>query len=225
MKKWFTLIELVVAIIIISFVFVGIVTLARVASDFTNKARAEIVGINLAREWMEAIYTHRNSNRLSSSTDASERDSKRLCIDKDCTHKFGGAINPWQPSWKNPGIFKLNYTSGSTSFTLITGSSQQNLDNAINFDVSIPTLKLENEDYLNPDVKQVWTFYRAILDLGVYSKDSSTRWWDLVNENTATTWPREFRFCSKVSYDSAWPLGKWNITLCWAITNYIDDVE
>jgi hypothetical protein len=99
-------------------------------------------------------------------------------------------------------------------------------------------LLLESLDFLwwiSPD--SAGKFYRGIVWLWLYQKDSNDAWWysiDCINwdsdyipkniwwwtEPGSKCWdnhPKEFRFCSRVEYEKQF---KWKVELCGAITNY-----
>ncbi len=211
---WFTIVELLGAIIVISVALLSILWLLRVAVTYTNKTRQETIAINLAREGIEWVYNRRNTNWLKRSW---EKDKYRLCINSLCSLWF-------QWSWT---IHKLN--SINTSYGKIF--SYQPMwtisGNSILWDAS---LLLSTGDFIwweSPDI--AWKFYRGIIGLGLYLKDSATVWWDIITtctdgnwnynitENCSDTTPKEYRFCSRVEYQKEL---KWSIELCGSITNY-----
>lgn len=216
MKKsyhWFTIIELLGAIIMISVALLSILWLLRVAVTYTNKTRQETIAINLAREGIEWVYNRRNTNWLKRS---GEKDKYRLCANSGCSswfqwsgiiHKLSyintpyGKVSSYQPMWQISGDSIL----WDTSLLLSTG------------------------DFIwwtSPDA--AGKFYRAIIGLGLYLKDTATVWGDIITcadgnadyipwDSCSDQKPKEYRFCSRVEYQRDL---KWSVELCGSITNY-----
>jgi type II secretory pathway pseudopilin PulG len=216
MKKsyhWFTIIELLGAIIMISVALLSILWLLRVAVTYTNKTRQETIAINLAREGIEWVYNRRNTNWLKRS---GEKDKYRLCVDSWCTS--------WFQWWGT--IHKLNYITTPYGKVSSYQPMGQITNDSILWDTS---LLLSTGDFIwwtSPDA--AGKFYRAIIGLGLYLKDSSTVWGDMitcadgnwnynVTENCNDTTPKEYRFCSRVEYQRDL---KWSVELCGSVTNY-----
>ncbi len=62
-KKWFTLIELMISVVIISMWFFWIIAAIKSWINFMEKTRKEVIAINMARSWMEMVYNIRDTNR------------------------------------------------------------------------------------------------------------------------------------------------------------------
>lgn len=226
--RWFTIVELLWAIVIISIALLSILSLLRVAISYTNKTRQETIAINLAREWIEWMYTRRNTNWLKRS---GKKDKYRLCINTGCSERFQKdtiyklvSTNSIWNIWK-----EINFEKVAT-YQPYWSSSPINTNNA---------LLLWSWDFLwgiSPDA--AGKFYRGIVWLWLYQKDSNLAWWFPIT--TCPTWtdhydptninwwseissecgdsrPKEFRFCSKVEYKKEL---EWKVELCWWITNY-----
>ena len=227
MKKsyhWFTIIELLGAIIMISVALLSILWLLRVAITYTNKTRQETIAINLAREGIEWVYNRRNTNWLKRSW---EKDKYRLCANSGCADWFQG-------SWM---IHKLSYIT--TPYGKV--SSYQPMWQITNDSILWNTsLLLSTNDFIwwtSPDA--AGRFYRAIIGLWLYQKDTNSLWWNIITtcpngENgniynwidinwNSFAWqcndshPKEYRFCSRVEYEKDL---KWSVELCGSITNY-----
>lgn len=231
MKKsyyWFTIIELLAAIIIISLALLSTLWLLNIAVTYTNKTRQETIAINLAREGIEWVYNRRNTNWLRQSW---EKDKNRLNID----NQTWGSANRFQWSW---ALYRLSYITTpygkiTTYQPMWTISNDSILWN--------PSLLLSTGDFIwgtSPDA--AGRFYRAIIGLGLYQKDTNVPWWNFItcvkweNWNSYAgidiTWspfsvpwecndshPKEYRFCSRVEYEQNL---KWKVELCGSITNY-----
>lgn len=230
---WFTIIELLISIVVISIALLSILWLLRVAVSYTNKTRQETIAINLAREWIESVYNRRNTNRLKRSW---EKDKYRLTAFFEVP-SYNNLIRfqwnftlhrPFWVIWNNTwsGIFKpyQNLTSMSQSILSLWNKS---------------TYVLWTQDFINwesPD--SAGKFYRAIIGIWLYQKDTLKPWgnllpncrirddtYDWIDINWASfqwiCWdshPKEFRFCSRVEYEKMEQ--KWDIELCWVITNH-----
>lgn len=217
-KKWFTIVELLVGIFIISLVILAVLSMVRAASGHINKIRQETVAINLAREGMEAMYTRRNTNRLQH---PAEKDKYRLCTNNSCDK---GRLN-------NDG----------TSYIL-----QYQPDGEIVFsDMGSTNIFKDGNFLIRPEhligTKPNGNYYRAILPLWLYQKDVNMTWWHQIyctswDENysklnfdwsdagstpCSDSTPKEFLFCSRVEYEGI-GAGNGNVELCWSITNYME---
>lgn len=220
-RQWFTLIELLAAIIVISIALISILSMLNVALSHTNKTRQETIAINLARESMESMYTRRNTNRLKWS---GEKDKYWLIVDDTASPLL------WFKGWLS--LYRPILTAKWAQTPIFT-SSGDNLANA-----SASLLTLSNKDtYLLGTGDFIWgkspdaagKFYRAIIGIWLYLKNSNIvggeyitacdDWdkyysaWNLCSDNS----PKEFRFCSRVEYEKD---NKWKVELCGSITNY-----
>lgn len=224
----FTIIELLWAIIIISIALLSVLWLLRVAISYTNKTRQETIAINLAREGIESVYTRRNSNWLER---AWEKDKNWLCSESTtCGERL---------QWNNYRLHKLSFAVNSNRIPYYTlyGNLTWASDSLLNLSNKSDFL-LQTGDFLwwvSPD--PAGKFYRAIIWLGLYQKDTNIVWWN--NISNCTKWddtyngidingnpfsgicwddhPKEFRFCSRVEYEKDL---KWKVELCGSITNY-----
>ncbi len=215
---WFTIIELLVAIIVISIALLSVLTLLRVAVSHTNKTRQEIIAINLAREGMEWVYTRRNTNWLRQS---GEKDKNRLNKDNNT-----GAVAQRFLWWLS--LYRLNTTTTAYGKIPIfaSGWALADLNDTILWN---PWLLLAPSDFVwgvSPDA--AGKFYRAIIGIGLYLKNSTTIWWQAItctnwltfnwNQDCGDNTPKEYRFCSRVEYEKNEQ--KWKVELCGGITNY-----
>ncbi len=221
MKKsyhWFTIVELLGAIIIVSIALLSILALLRVAVTYTNKTRQETIAINLAREGIEWVYTRRNTNRLRQS---GEKDKNRLNRDNNT----GTVAQRLQWSW---ALYRLSTSTTAYGKVPIfaSGGTLQDLNNSIIWN---PWLLLAPVDFVwgvSPDA--AGKFYRAIIGIGLYLKNSITVWGTLItcenwldvdlSQDCGDNTPKEYRFCSRVEYEKNEQ--KWKVELCGGITNY-----
>ena len=227
-SSWFTVIELLVAIFIISLVILWVVTMIQAATWHINKIRQETIAINLAREWIEGMYTRRNTNWTKRSA---EKDKYRLCIDNDCSERF-----------HENAVYKLSYTPSTwnkiVNFTMLDPLSSSPYWSSSPMVVN-DTL-LQTGDFIS-HIPSWGEYYRAILPKWLYQKDVNIVWWHKIS---CTSWdenysklnfdwsdagstpcsdetPKEFLFCSRVEYQ--WNgAGNGNVELCWSLTNYME---
>ena len=220
-KKWFTMIEV---LIIISVISIGIMTLLsalRNSNIYVQKTRQKIIAINLAREWMEQIYNIRDTNR-----------QRREWKKEWCWLKANPMTDQGTTWCENDEWFQ------SWSYIIIQTWTQQKYFAAIswtialNIDDNIQTWDLDYSLCESNGVRSAcigqqpqskeWRYFREIQGLWLFQKDiiqsgwlaiSCPNWWWTCGTNSA----KEYRFCSKVSYIGE---GKWEVKLCWLITNF-----
>lgn len=223
-KNWLTLIELLVALVIIGIVVIGAISMHHAAHGWVNKVRQETIAINLAREGMESVYARRDANRL---LYPAEKDMYRLCKNNLC-HTAATAAVTWLQggSAEKPYLWYSVLYSGSSNKNIelvLNGISLENLEDSIK---TWSTL-LSWSDFMNAKIPAGWSYYRSILGQGLYLKDTTQEGWEPLScINGSTSWCRdtrakEFRFCSKVEYEWLWAWNG-NVILCGAITNYLE---
>lgn len=218
-KQWFTLIELLAAIIVISIALISILSMLRVAISHTNKTRQETIAINLARESMESVYNRRNTNRLKWS---GEKDKYWLVASE-------WTIPPWF-QW-DLALHRPVLTAWSWNVPIFISSG----DKLTNETDSLLTIATKNNYLLTTgdfiggdDPNEAGSFYRAIVGIWLYLKNSTVPGGTpitCINWNTqygggnlcSDTTPKEYRFCSRVEYEKEL---KWKVELCGSITNY-----
>lgn len=234
-RKWFTIIELLGAIVIISVALMSILVLLRVAVSYTNKTRQETIAINLARESIEWMYTRRNTNWLKRSGEKdkywlSNNDIGASWFQNDSLYKIK---NTTWISWNNinfiwvPNI-SLNWNN-NCSFqwdVYVCNQSPQQINQSILWRNDLLLWSGDFVGWVSPDA--AGKFYRAIRGIGLYKKDGNNPGGDLITctDWNATYWvwtncsdnsPKEYRFCSIVEYTKNFQ-GK--VELCGGITNY-----
>lgn len=212
--------------IVISMALLSILGLLRVAITYTNKTRQETIAVNIAREGIEWVYILRNTNRLRRSW---EKDKYWLCNDSSCTQWLSGGFALHTLEYENDTYGKIPYYNNIGSLT--------SLDDSILWNNA---LLLSTGNFIwgiSPDA--IGRFYRAIIWLGLYQKDTNVVWWNLITCPNWNIWsdynngidingnnfigqcndshPKEYRFCSRVEYEKNF---QWKVELCGAITNY-----
>ena len=223
---WFTIVELLISMIVISMALLSILGLLRVAVTYTNKTRQETIAVNIAREWIEWVYILRNTNRLRWSW---EKDKHWLCNDWTCTQWLSGNLALHTLEYEDDTYGRIPYYN--------TIWSLSSFEDSILWDTNL-LLSTGNFIWgLSPDT--AGKFYRAIIGLWLYQKDTNVVWGNLINCPNWNAWsdyinwidingnsfvwqcsdshPKEYRFCSRVEYEKNF---QWKVELCGAITNY-----
>lgn len=239
-NKWFTLIELLITLIIISIALISVISLMRAAVSYVEKTRQETIAINLAREGMEAVSILRNTNRLRR---WGSKDANWLCsdphMDSPSTDTDCGA---WLQSGQSSILLRWQTASGNSYPILspVTGKldlSDSSDDTAFLMQYGTGSDgQLTRYQHSSTIGTADWYMYREIRGYGLYQKDTSTTGWRAITcpsgaanytadtsfsgtalRNCGDATPKEFRFCSRVEY--AWT-HRGKVELCGIVTNY-----
>lgn len=223
-KSGFTIREILVVVVVISVGLLSVVVVLTNGMRYVQKIRQKVIALNIAREWMEAIYQIRDTNR-----------TRRAGVKDMCWLK----INPLVDEWNKRCIDDIRFSSGIYVLQRLTTGGQQY------FALTGPILTwinlsdgLNNDDYNFSLCQQsgywdscmwIWPttsegkYFRRIEWLWLYLKDVAITWWTQIPCTWAagpdcwTSRAKEFRFCSKVAYigDSTG-----EVKLCGVITNF-----
>ena len=197
----FTLIEVIIALTLFSFVIIGVVLAVTHAYRYVENSKMQVMAVNLAREGVEMMYTIRDTNRRKSS---GNKDTMRLRLDP-----FGGADTILT---KGTGYYALNIQlTGQSQYPMLTKVGAAT--DALYQDISHYT------DGIGEEFKVVFTggyysggipvltaeelmsrsaeFYRVVYVDGVYNK-SSGQSSDSRCSPCGDGVPQELRFCVKV---------------------------
>lgn len=225
-KRVFTLIETLISIIIIWVWITAIVTTLRGGYQFMERTRSDIIAINMARQWAEAVYNIRDTNytRWEGKKDA--------CIFKrdPMNASQGTATDCADDDWIIPYNYILTWlTLGENTYFALTpiSSTDLNLTNWLdNSDRQYSMCRVSNSWIQCPNQEPTtdWgRYFRMIKSYGVFDKTASnpdttlscTNW---NSSGCGTSAPKELRFCSVVEYMN-WNAGK--VELCWILTNFL----
>jgi len=240
--RWFTLIELLLALVVISVGLMSVIGMMHAALNYTDRAKQKTVGINIAKEGVESVYTIRDTNWLRRS---GKKDANRLCTHPNLAldaseESCGDRIQSWS--------YVILYTGddGEKVFYPYLSSVAWHLDVAEYPAQKWPFLVSYGTWSGNPfgipirhsSTISSWgvKFYREIRGLWLYQKDTNSEWWNFITcDNWSDTYtkvsitgnnstvacgdssPKEFRFCSRVDYESSF-IGR--VELCAILTNY-----
>ena len=217
-KRWFTLWEILVIVIVISVGILSIISLLTYGINFIQKSRQKVIAINLAREWIEAVYQIRDTNR-----------QRRAGMKEECWLKIDPLEDertPWctDDTRMQSGFYILQpHTVSDQQYFLLTGFSSLGLaDNALQYSLCFSHWSRISCPGLT-GVSSEGRYFREIQWYGLWAKDSSVTWWTYLpctnGEDTdcGTTSAKEFRFCSRVMY--MW-YGTGSVELCGVLTNF-----
>ena len=223
-RPGFTIWEILIIVVVISVGLLSVVVVLTNGMRYVQKIRQKVVALNLAREWMEAVYQIRDTNR-----------TRWAWVKDQCRLKTNPLINDWSDTCADD----LRFSSGDYVLQRLTAWGQQYF--ALTGPLS-PWLDLwnglDNSDYNFSLCQQsgywdacIWDktitsegkYFREIQWLWLYLKDVSVAGW---TEITCTWWidpacwngrAKEFRFCSKVAYIGD---GTGEVKICGVLTNF-----
>lgn len=222
-KKWFTLIELIICVVIISMWFFGVIAAVKAWINFMEKTRKEVIAINMARSWMEIVYNIRDTNRNRRTSQVEKcwlkidpmNDWWDWCED-DAWFNTGNYIPLiWQSSWQK--YFLLSWINNDLNLKDDMDSS----DYAYTMCLSWWTWQNCHWIIATWDSIKEWKFFRQIKWLWLQDKENNSIL-NCVNWNNLNCWDekaKEFRFCSRVEY-LYWWWDIWNVEFCWILTNF-----
>lgn len=227
LKKGFTIREILIVIVVLSIGLLSVVVVLTDGMGYVQKTRQKVIALNLAREWMEAVYQIRDTNRM-----------RRAWVKDSCWLK----INPLLDEWGSDCFTDdLRFTSGAYVlqrswideqyyFTLTGPFVWVNLtDRTIDSgDLNFSLCQQSGYWYPCPWVLPTTNegkYFRQIEWRWLYLKDMPATWWNEIictwslgpDVNCNNTRAKEFRFCSKVVYMGI-DIGE--VELCGVITNF-----
>ena len=211
-------------VIIISISLVAIIITLNNGMTFIQKTRERTIAINLAREWVEAMYQIRDTNRHRR---AWQKEECRLKIDP-LNDDDGNCSND---TWMGSGYYILtNAIASWQQYFILSGETTNWLDlsdGANTWDLQFSMCEwTENLWAACPGIEPVskeGKFFRQIQWIGLFFKDESTTWWEEVVCYSGSTAgcgnmrAKEYRFCSQVAYIGK---GKGHVELCSVLTNF-----
>jgi type II secretory pathway pseudopilin PulG len=223
-KYGFTIREILIIIVVISVGLLSVVVVLTDGMRYVQRTRQKVIALNLAREWMEAVYQIRDTNR-----------TRRAWVKDFCWLKINPLVDEWAENCKDD----VRMSSGSYVLERLTTKWQQY------FALTWPFLSwidlvdgltgneynyslCQQSGYWDSCMGQLATtsegkYFREILWYGVYRKDVAVTWWtELVcawwtSVDCGTSIAKEFRFCSRVVYMGE-SVGE--VKLCGVLTNF-----
>ncbi len=232
-RQGFTIREILVIIVIVSVGLLSVVVVLTNGMNYVQKTRQKIIALNLAREWMEAVYQIRDTNR-----------TRRAWVKDSCWLKINPLFDDYEPFvWSTPscnndirfgsGSYVLQrLTTGGQEYFALTGPFLPWLDLTYGIDVISWFSLCQQSGYWDSCMWEMsstseWKYFREIQWLWLYLKNVSTStwgeivctWWMLPwwNPDCGTNVAKEFRFCSRVVYIGD---GTGEVKLCGVLTNF-----
>lgn len=223
-KRWFTIREILVIIVVISVGLLSVVVVLTNGMRYVQKTRQKVVALNLAREWMEAVYQIRDTNW-----------TRRAWIKDLCWLKINPLVDEWAAKWCrddarfSTGAYVLQrlatwwqeYFALTGPWTWIMLSEWMSANN-LKFSLCQQSGYWDSCIWQQPQTSE-WKYFREIEWLWLYLKDVATTWWTMIHCTWSmvpgcwTSSAKEFRFCSKVVYIGE---STGEVKLCWVITNF-----
>ncbi len=229
-KKAFTLLELVIALGILSVGILGVLTVLQEGFRFVDKTRQDVVAINLAREWVESVFTIRNTNRRKRSW---KRDECWLLQDPFAPVPTTACqTSPWLGSWTY--LLQRAYYSGQY-YPMLSGGWSELLDVSDGISANESQFAL-CETWTGRTScpggtwsASEWLFYRQIIGKWLYRKDVSVQGGEFIDCPNGSTplssgfcgdeRAKEFRFCVRVGSIKQWTN---TIEQCAVMTNFLE---
>lgn len=233
-KNWFTLVEIILILVIISTTLITILSWVQKASSYISQIRQKTIALNLAKEWIEIMYNIRDTNRRRRSNN---RDKCWLKINPFTEDEDGNRRTPWRWIlrdenwsfyWEKIETLADNILSTEEELT----NNHQALINRISTNSELSNYKIyydpssgywtQNEWTENAEAN-LWTgtYYRYITIDGLYKKSNNQKL-NCENGNQNNCWDssaKELRFCSIVTY--TYP-HLWRAHICAIMTNFLE---
>ncbi len=223
-RRWFTIREVLIIVVVISVGLLSVVVVLTNGMKYVQKTRQKVIALNLAREWMEAVYQIRDTNWTRR---AGVKDACRLKINPLANE---GSERCADDTWFSSGAYVLQrLMTWWQEYFALTGPlvSWINLGDGIGsgdlqFSLCQNNGRRESCMWTVASTTE-WKYFREIEGLWLYLKDVAMSWWQLI---TCTWWliswcgtnrAKEFRFCSKIEYVGD---GTWEVKLCGVLTNF-----
>ncbi len=216
--KWFTMIELLFVIMLVSTSFIGIISSVISTTNYLTAMRQKVTALNLAKEWVEVMYNIRDTNwrRRDSKKDLTWLKNDPLTI---------GNNDAWDPDdwipkdeWVYPGrwIIKVQtWTENNKYFSLENVDNTENLlaeETEMQRDISKLRDRIMNEWFLNEKFKLHFLNGRRYNhhDLNSFTWEDIAVW--EYRRYIAIDWLYKKETDEKINCTKAWDLGGecWN---------------
>jgi len=223
-KRWFTIWEVLIIIIVISVWLLWVIFALNKATNLVQKTREKTIAINLARQWMESIFQIRDSNWLRW---AGKKEQCWLKKDPLIDEGNDGCEND-ERMWTGNYYLINNEISGQIYFILSGENNELNIyDGVNNNDLNFSLCESGGNWIACPGsqpISKEWKYWREIRWIWLFLKDTVMAWWIQIEcENWSDQQicgnesAKEYRFCSKVEYFGS---STWEVQLCGLITNF-----
>ena len=238
-KHWFTLAEVVIACSIFAIVVVWIIFAINRSFMFMNNTKLSVRAANFAREWVEMMYSIRDTNWRKHSW---ERDKYWLNLWQTLPWNENRMFTKWIfviKEWKEDNNYYLYaedlwlletnlndfYSDNwfwSSDYATYREKTKLNLGWKYSYYELNDETGEQDEKEWNVQDALIWDwldFYRIVRIFGVYNKNTSSADTVLSFEDSKKWIPAEMRFCVKVFYASQW---KHSSEICGVMTNFME---
>ena len=235
-KHWFTLVEVMIVVLIVSTTFIGIITWIISTTNYLTETRQKVIAINLAKEGVEIMYNIRNTNWRRRED---QRDACWLKKDPNINAAWSTCSwDAWITSWRRSILQNWWYYTLNRQADWWDLASEKKLTEDIKaFSDELAGWTFLKEEYAlhmtgwkrynyweEPSWHETgaWMFYRYIAVDWLYKKGTSTNEkMDCQNWASGECWSwgvaKELRFCSVVMYTRP---KVWRIQICSIMTNF-----
>lgn len=233
-KKGFTLIEIIIAMLIIGVGLSSIIVALQYATRVTNTSKAQVVAINLAREWVETVFNMRDTNwkMYAGKKDKCWLVNVRDPFSADCQNLGWFWQNNGYTSYITAPLGDLWYMLSGTTVEgglMIVENGELAMYNPYRLCLPQSSNRWDYCSNINPvenptSFTQYGRFWREISSKWLFLKDTTVWWTQISCANWV--WPdapcgwsdaQELRFCSKVDYNFD---AKRRVELCSVLTNF-----
>jgi len=249
-KKWFTLVEVMIVVLIISLTFMGIISWIISTTNYLTETRQKVMALNLAKEGVEIVYNIRNTNRRRwyEQKDACWLNADPLLEWADeATCSWNAWITPWRRSiqraqkgdnyyyrlaWRKDWWVMGNEKELTLDLEKFRGALTASDLLQPDFKLSLTWWRWYNDGDAGKDAwhdPMWWEFYRYIAVDGLYRKDQNS-----VTKINCTKWsdnPLALGWTTCWSWDIAKELRfcsvvvytkpkQWRIQICSIMTNF-----
>ncbi len=235
--RWFTLIELIFAIVAVSIGLMSILYAVNYGFSNVQGTKQRVIAINLAREWIEWIYQIRDTNWL-----ITQEDREKCWLDKNPLALDNSPDGCEEDSWMWSGSYILQrWLTGEQEYFFMSWATQLPVWAQLDLSDGIQTSDRNfamcltgwmwnacpgytgNTNYFR-EIRGKWLFYKDSTTTGGDYLDC-TKWNESVVVSTLAfpvdCWwleAKEYRFCSRVEYIGE---GRWEVEFCSLITNFL----
>lgn len=217
-KKWFTLVEVVLIIVIVSIGMMTVITALSSGNKYLQRSREKIIAINLAREWVEQMINIRDSNWKKN---AGRKEETRLRMNpiQNLDNRFASGSYIIQTEISGG----QQYFYGTWPFVEFSGTQGISTNN-LKYSLCQISTGWQACPWVIPTSAE-GKFFRSVRGVGLYKKYTTDVWGILLNCISSTspsteckdTSAKEYRFCVTVDYIGN-IIGK--VELCSIITNF-----
>ena len=210
-KKWLSLVEVIIVIFIVSVWILWIVTVLSSIMQKSNKVNQKIISLDIAREWIEAVYQIRNNNVLQYES-LECKELNRLNLDSTCSTPTCSTSSK-MGSW----YYYLSGTNLVNTGTIlkVEGDMENSVYAMCLDDTTRLWWKCANG---SGNLTKYWKFYRMITMEDPISVDTLACPKGSGSCDSSYSW-QKLKFCSNVQYHEIWKAVN-SVEICATMTNF-----